>query len=89
MCEICSKLTIKTPELCQWSRSGALIFNFEQSSYIVLVFLLLTLNKLMPVGWKALQKYLFDLSFKLWNNSYETTILGKKNLLALENSDFK
>ena len=30
ICEICSKLTIKTPELCQRCRSGVFIVNFEQ-----------------------------------------------------------
>ena len=46
-CEICSKLTIKTPERHQWRRSDVLIANFEQmvfllcSYFIVLVFLLL------------------------------------------------
>ena len=39
-CEICSKLTIKTPE----RRPGVLIVNFEHISHLVLVFLLLTLN---------------------------------------------
>ena len=29
MCEICSKLTIKTPEQCHWRRSGVFIVNFE------------------------------------------------------------
>ena len=38
MCEICSKLTIKTPERCQWRRSGVCIVNFEQISIIILVF---------------------------------------------------
>ena len=37
-CEICSKLTIKTPERCQWPRSGVFIVNFEHISHIVLVF---------------------------------------------------
>ena len=44
-CEICSKLTIKTPEQRQRCRSGVLIDNFEHVSYLVLVFLLLTLNR--------------------------------------------
>ena len=44
-CEICSKLTIKTPERRQWRRSGVFIVNFEHISHLVLVFLLLTLNK--------------------------------------------
>ena len=44
-CEICSKLTLKTPERRQWRRSGVFAVNFEQIPHIVLVFLLLTLNK--------------------------------------------
>ena len=43
-CEICSKLTIKTPERHQWHRSGVFIVNFEHISHLVLVFILLTLN---------------------------------------------
>ena len=45
MCEICSKLTIKTPEQRQWRRSGVFIVNFEHISHLVLVFLLLTLSR--------------------------------------------
>ena len=44
-CEICSKLTMKTPECRHWSRSGVFIVNSEHISYFFLVFLLLTLNK--------------------------------------------
>ena len=40
MCEICSKLTIKTPE-----RSDVFIVNFEQILHTVIMFPLLTLNK--------------------------------------------
>ena len=45
-CEICSKLTVKTPERRQWQwrRSGVFIVNFEHISQLFLVFLLLTLN---------------------------------------------
>ena len=43
-CEICSKLAIKIPERHHWPRSGIFIVNFEHISYLVLVFLLLTLN---------------------------------------------
>ena len=43
-CEICSKLEIKTPERRQWRRPGVFIVNFEHISYLVLPFLLLTLN---------------------------------------------
>ena len=49
MCEICSKLTITTIERRR-RHSVLFIFNFEQNSHIVLVFLLLTLIKKMPVG---------------------------------------
>ena len=41
--EICSKLTIKTPERRQWRRSGVFV-NFKHVSHLVLVFLLLTLD---------------------------------------------
>ena len=44
-CEICSKLTIKTPEQRHWRRSGVFIVNFEHISHLALVFLLLTLNR--------------------------------------------
>ena len=44
-CEICSKLTIKTPEGRHWRRSGVIIVNFEHISHLVLVFLLLILNR--------------------------------------------
>ena len=41
--DICSKLTIKTPELRQWCRFGVFIVSSEHISHL-LVFLLLTLN---------------------------------------------
>ena len=44
-CEICSKLTIETPERAHWCRSGVFIVNFEHISYLFLLFLLLTLSK--------------------------------------------
>ena len=45
MCEISSKLTLKTPERRQRCSSGIFIVIFEQISHIVLVFPLLTLKK--------------------------------------------
>ena len=36
-CEICLKLTIKTPERSHWHRSGVFIINFEHISHPVLV----------------------------------------------------
>ena len=44
-CEICSELTIKTPERRDRRRSGGFIVNFEHISHLVLLFLLLTLNR--------------------------------------------
>ena len=45
--KICSKLTIKIPELRQWCRSGV-FFNSEHILHLALVFLLLTLNMQLP-----------------------------------------
>ena len=42
-CEICSKLTTKTPARGQWRRSGVFIVNFEHMLHLLLVSLLLTL----------------------------------------------
>ena len=55
-CETCSKLTIKTP---QW-RSSVFVVDFEHISHLFLVFLLLTLNKLVfaesyPINLKTLK----------------------------------
>ena len=56
-CEICSKLTTNTSERSQWRHSGVFIVNFEHgvfavnfehNSQLFLVFLLLTLSRLMP-----------------------------------------
>ena len=48
-CEICSKLTIKTPELCLAIKTlndvGVFIVNFKHILYIALVFPLLNLDK--------------------------------------------
>ena len=41
-CEICSQLTLKTPERRQRLHSDVCIGNFEHISHLVLVFLLLT-----------------------------------------------
>ena len=50
-CEICWKLTIKTPERRQFRRFGVFIVNFKHISHLVLVFLLLTLNIKIPVNY--------------------------------------
>ena len=43
-CEICPKLTIKTPERHHWHRFGVFVVNFEHILHLVLLFLLLTLS---------------------------------------------
>ena len=43
-CELCSKLTIKTAEQCQWRYSG--VFNFKHISHLFLLLPLLTLKML-------------------------------------------
>ena len=43
-CEICSKVTIKTPKRRQWHRSGIFIVNFEHISPLFLALLYLTLK---------------------------------------------
>ena len=40
-CEICAKLTLKTPERRQWRHSGVLIVNFE---HILLHFIVFIVN---------------------------------------------
>ena len=45
--ELCSELTIKTPEQCHWRCCGVFIVNFQHISHLVLVFLLLTWSRLM------------------------------------------
>ena len=49
-CEISPKLTIKTPERCQWRRFGVFIVNFIHISHLALVFLLLPLKRQLPTG---------------------------------------
>ena len=50
--EICSKLTINTPERRHRRRSsGVFIVIFEYLSHLILVFLLLTLNMQLPAGY--------------------------------------
>ena len=56
-CEICSKLTIKTPEQHQFHHSSVFIVNFEHISHLVLVFMLLILRRWMPAG---IMHYLFS-----------------------------
>ena len=78
--EICSKLTIKTPERRSkliikiserryWRRPGIFLANFEHISHLVLMFLLLTLSMEMPAGsWlikNQISKEMFKVNDKL------------------------
>ena len=58
--EICSKLTLRTPERRQWHRICIFIVYLEHISHLVLVFLLLTLN--MLAGWC----YAFGIIYVIW-----------------------
>ena len=51
MCDICSKLTIKTPKRGQWCLSSIFIVNFEHISLVILVFPLLAWKK-MTAAWE-------------------------------------
>ena len=44
-CEICSRLTIKTPELHHCGRSGVFIVNFDHISHLFVVFLLISFSR--------------------------------------------
>ena len=74
-CEICSKLTIKIPEQRQWCRSGIFIVNFERTSHLVLVFLLLTFSRQMPAGYnlfftEPFRSSKFVYSIENWEHIY-------------------
>ena len=83
-CEICSKLTINTPERRQWHRPGLFIVNFEYISHFVLVFLSLILNMRRLKAFHRsiiLQRQIiihhkgsweFYCFFKLWRDNIET-----------------
>ena len=49
-CEMCSKLTIKTPEQRQWRRCCVFSVNFEYILHLVLVILMLTFSRYMQPG---------------------------------------
>ena len=70
--EICSKLTIKTPERRHWFRSGVFIVSFEHTLHHLLVFLLLLLFLLL---------FLLLLLLFLWTCNYG---LGKYYGLSID-----
>ena len=52
--EICSKITIKTPEQRQWRRFGVFIVNFQHISHFAPLILFLTLHMYLPAGLEGL-----------------------------------
>ena len=90
-CEICSKLTIKTPERRHWRRSGAFIVNFEHISHFVLVFLSLTLSRQMPAGIKF-GSYARDTDPFVYRENFNQkltrTILLKKRRIVIKSFIF-
>ena len=70
-CEICSKLTIKTPERRHWRRFGVFIVNFEHISHLSLVFLLLTLNIVRRKN-SGLESRVGTCLYKIWSSRDQT-----------------
>ena len=68
MCEICFKLTIKTPERYHWRCCDVFIGNVENISLLFLVSLLLFLNKQQLAG--------YENSFKLICDRYNDKVLN-------------
>ena len=70
-CEISSQLTVMTPEGSIWRRSGVFIVNVEHITYLVLGFLLSTLSRKMPPGWK----HISDPMQSYWGFIYSRRLL--------------
>ena len=79
--EICSRLTIKTPERRQLSPSDVFIVNFEYISQLFLVFPLLTVSKEMPIGLVPFFQLLVSMTFAIL---FGLTLL-KKVIRPVEN----
>ena len=97
ICENLFKAAIKTPKQRHWRRSGVFDINFEQISYIALMFSILTLNKYMKPGGKYLAEFSSDniktnhsnnfvllYLLLLWKGIYRVSRIWRKflNLLA-------
>ena len=89
-CQIYSKFTIKTPERCQWHRSGVFIVNFEHISHLALVFLLLTLTISLQAGlvfpsfWKVAKLFRGHIS-RIAKKLAKHIVLGRCELLSALN----
>ena len=82
-CEICSELTIKTPEKRHWRRSSVFNINFEHLSHLVLVFLLLTLNISLPVG-SILKIYFLSFLIMLLYSFHDNNLLLLSHFLSFD-----
>ena len=78
-CEICSKLTIKTPERYQWRRSGVFLVCCEHILHLVLVFLFLTLNDQLST------KYGFRIHVTLLSLNEKKIYQNDKKILLVYN----
>ena len=70
-CEIRSKLTVKTPKLRHWHRSGVFNVTFEHIPHLFLVFLSLNLNrKMLPcityLAYASGLRFFLFLSFRFY-----------------------
>ena len=59
-CEICSKVTRKTPEWRQWRRSDVFNVNFEHVLHLFLIFLLLIFDKELLAGFIVHSEWVFS-----------------------------
>ena len=78
VCEICSKLAIKTPERRHWCCSGVFIVNFKQ---------ILSLNMWqVPSNKKLFRKMFFTKLFWPWSFLYLDVTVGKMCLGIIRHS---
>ena len=81
-CEMCWKLTIKTPVRCQWRRSGAFIVDFEHNLHLALMSLLLTLSR-YEIHWnKSTLNMLISQLFQYYN-MFTSKLLRSVNFCLL------
>ena len=70
--EICSKITMNTPERRHWRCSDVFIVNSEEILHVALIFPLLTLNKQMPADVALYCLYQWDPAFFLGSTSFRS-----------------
>ena len=90
MCEICSKLIIKT---LQWRCSAVFIVNFGQISHIVLVFLMLTLNNKCRLGtdqikFRVLMNFVLRVTYTFFDSTSNYCLLLLVHYKNFENDKY-